>query len=81
MLFNAYNEYLFEPKTQDLIFSYTRAAEEGEVYEWRYYFDENGDCIETKTNSPDNADESISDKRHAKYYQSLYQEISDKLGS
>ena len=81
MQFNAYNEYLFEPKTQDLIFSYTRAAEEGEVYEWRYYFDENSDCIETKTNSPDNADESISDKRHAKYYQSLYQEISDKLGS
>ncbi len=81
MQFNAYNEYLFEPKTQDLIFSYTRAAEEGEVYEWRYYFDENGDCIETKTNSLDNADESISDKRHAKYYQSLYQEISDKLGS
>ena len=35
-----YFEYLFAPQSHDLIFSYTNAREEGEKYEWRYYYDE-----------------------------------------
>ena len=81
MQYDAYCEYLFEPKTQNLIFSYTRAAEEGQTYEWRYYYNENGDCIETKTNSQENADEGVTDKHRAKDYQSFYQKVCDKLGS
>jgi hypothetical protein len=69
---NGYDEYLFEPKTKDLIFSYTRGAEEGEVYEWRYYFDENGDCIETKTNNTDETDDGFYDKRAAKDLQAIF---------
>ena len=77
---DGYSEYLFEPKGKNLIFSYTRGAEEGEVYEWRYYYDENGKCIETKSNSEE-VDEGFYDKRAAKDYQAIYQELCDKLGS
>ena len=35
------------------MFSYTRGREEGEQHEWRYYYDENGQCIETKSDSED----------------------------
>lgn len=48
-----YFEYLFAPQSHDLIFSYTNAREEGEKYEWRYYYDENGKCIEVKTEEED----------------------------
>ena len=72
MRLDSYSEYLFEPKTKDLIFSYSRGAEEGEVYEWRYYFDENGDCIETKTNNTDETDEGFYDKRAAKDLQAIF---------
>ena len=67
MSHDGYMEFLFEPKTNDLIFSYTRAREEGEEYEWRYYYDENGKCIETKSNSQE-TDEGFYDKRAAKDY-------------
>ena len=40
-------------KTINPMFSYTCVKEEGEKYEWRYYFDENGRCIETKSNHED----------------------------
>lgn len=63
MGYNLYSEYLLDPeaqrfgsdekkpaKTVNPLFSYTRVHEEGEQYEWRYYFDENGRCIETKSN-------------------------------
>ena len=73
MQFNGYSEYLFEPKTKDLVFSYTRGAEEGQVYDWRYYFDENGDCIETKTNHTDETDDGFYDKRAAKDDQAIFE--------
>ena len=73
---NGYDEYLFEPKTKDLVFSYTRGAEEGEVYEWRYYFDENGNCIETKTNNTDETDDGFYDKRAAKDYQAIFEMLN-----
>ena len=40
-------------KTINPMFTYTCVHEEGEKYEWRYYFDENGRCIETKSNHED----------------------------
>ena len=43
-----YSEYLFAPKRPELIFGYDCAREEGEKYEYRYYFDENQRCIERK---------------------------------
>ena len=67
MSYDGYMEFLFEPKTNDLVFSYTRAREEGEEHEWRYYYDENGKCIETKSNSEE-TDEGFYDKRAAKDY-------------
>ncbi len=73
MQLDGYNEYLFEPKTKDLIFSYSRGGEEGQVYEWRYYFDENGDCIETKTNNTDETDDGFYDKRAANDYQAIFE--------
>ena len=48
MSFDDYSEYLFEPKRPELIFGYDCAREEGEKYEYRYYFDENQRCIERK---------------------------------
>ena len=81
MQMTGYNEYLFEPKSKNLIFSYSRGAEEGEVYEWRYYYDENEECIETKTNNTDETDDGFYDKRAAKDYQAIYKEMCDKLGS
>jgi hypothetical protein len=74
---NSYDEYLFEPKTKDLVFSYTQGAEEGEVYEWRYYFDENGDCIETKTNNTNETDGGFYDKRAAKDYQAIFKMLNE----
>ena len=65
MGFDSYSEYLFAPQSDDLIFSYTRGREENNEYEWRYYFDENGECIETKSNSEE-TDEGFYDKRAAK---------------
>ena len=78
MQLNGYSEYLFDPKTKDLIFSYSRGAEEGEVYEWRYYFDENGKCIETKTNHPDEVDEGFYDKRAAKDWQVIFKILNEE---
>ena len=43
-------------KTINPMFTYTCVKEEGEKYEWRYYFDENGRCIETKSNHEDTDD-------------------------
>ena len=75
MQMNGYNEYLFEPRTKNLIFSYSRGAEEGEVSEWRYYFDENGQCIETKTTNTDETDDGFYDKRAAKDWQAFFRTL------
>ena len=72
MQLNGYDEYLFDQKTKNLIFSYSRGAEEGQVFEWRYYFDENGDCIETKTTNTDETDDGFYDKRAAKDFQAIF---------
>ena len=48
MYFDDYSEYLFEPQRPELIFGYECAREEGEKYEYRYYFDENQLYIERK---------------------------------
>lgn len=56
MAFDSYSEYLFDPATGSLMFSYSRGLEEGQKFEWRYYYDENGRCIETKTNAEDTDD-------------------------
>lgn len=71
-----YNEYLFEPKSHDLIFSYTHVAEEGEQQEWRYYFDENGTCIEAKTDS-DTQDDGKADKDRARKLVMIFQKITN----
>ena len=65
MNMDGYAEYLFDPTTHDLIFSYTKGSEEGETHEWRYYYDENGQCIETKSNSEE-TDDGFYDKRAAR---------------
>ena len=75
MQMNGYNEYLFEPRTKNLMFSYSRGAEEGEVSEWRYYFDENGQCIETKTTNTDETDDGFYDKRAAKDWQAFFRTL------
>ena len=71
MSMDGYSEYLFDPQGESLIFSYTRGREEGYEYEWRYYYDENGKCIETKSNSEE-TDDGIYDKRAAKDFQAIF---------
>ena len=73
MGYDQYSEYLLNDKDQrygdngkptktiNPMFSYTCVHEEGEKYEWRYYYDENGRCIETKSNHKD-TDEGKADK-------------------
>ena len=48
-----------------------RGREEGNEYEFRYYYDENGKCIETKSNSED-TDDGFYDKRAAKDFQAIF---------
>ena len=74
MSFDGYYEYLFNPKGDDLIFSYCRSREEGGEFEWRYYYDENGKCIETKSNSEE-TDEGFYDKRAAKDMQAIFRTL------
>lgn len=66
-----YNEYLLAPQSQDLLFSYTSAKEEGEKFEWRYYYDENGKCIEVKTDA-DGGDDGVGDKAAVQRYLKLF---------
>ena len=68
MGYDQYSEFLLNDKDQRFgdngkpaktinpMFTYTCVHEEGEKYEWRYYFDENGRCIETKSNHEDTDD-------------------------
>ena len=72
MSFDNYHEFLYDPATYHLIFSYDRGAEEGEVREWRYYFNELGTCIERKSNAEEIGDDS-SEKNDAYALQSLFQ--------
>ena len=78
MGFDNYQEFLFDSKIHQLIFSYDRAMEEGETLEWRYYFDEVGKCIETKTNTESNGD-GDADKNKAHAIQLLFQLLQSTL--
>ena len=71
MGYDHYSEYLFAPKSRDLIFSYTCAKEEGEKREWRYYFNERGTCIEAKSEAEE-IDYGFSDKLNAKSYLKIF---------
>ena len=78
MQLNGYDEYLIDPKVKNLVFSYSRGEEEGQVYEWRYYFDENGNCIETKVKNTDETDEGFYDKRAAKDFQAIFDVLNSE---
>jgi len=73
---DVYSEYLFKPESRNLIFSYCKAIEENEPYEWRYYFDDNARCIETKTNA-DEQDNGTDDQQTAKRYLDLFEKICE----
>lgn len=46
---HVYSEYLFEPKTSRLKFCFSQQRQnDGPALEWRYYFGDDGRCIETK---------------------------------
>ena len=74
MYFDNYSEYLFDPNSHELIFSYSRSSEEGETREWRYYFDENRKCIEAKSNA-EAIDYGHSDKISVIQYIRVFEEL------
>ena len=74
MYFDNYSEYLFDPNSHELIFSYSRSSEEGETREWRYYFDENRKCIEAKSNAEE-IDYGHSDKIAVIQYLRVFEEL------
>ena len=78
MSIDFYNEYLLSPKSHDLIFSYGQYKEEGSKNEFRYYFDENGQCIERKaTIQPEEGyDDSLDEKKTAFQYIAVLKEMS-----
>ena len=76
MMFDLYEEYLFDPKTHDLCFSYSRGLEEGEEREWRYYFDENERCIERLSNAEEIGD-GYSEKVAANKYLQVFRMLVD----
>jgi hypothetical protein len=77
MGFDNYGEFLFAPKSHDLIFSYSCSKEEGEKREWRYYFDERGKCIEAKSEAEE-IDYGFSDKITAKHYLKIFKALFDR---
>jgi hypothetical protein len=56
MYWDNYVEFLANGNGTDVMFTYQHNKEEGENYEWRYYYDENGKCIEAKTNGIEEGD-------------------------
>ena len=75
-MFDLYEEYLFDPNTHDLCFSYSRGREEGEEREWRYYFDENGRCTERLSNAEEIGD-GYSEKVAADKYLQVFRMLVD----
>lgn len=73
---DSYSEYLFAPQSTDLIFSYTCAQEEGQKFEWRYYYDENGKCIEVKSDMEEH-DSGAADKKTARRYLDIFKKLLD----
>ena len=67
---------MVNPTTQQVVFCYMRGETDGGVVvESRYYYDENGKCIETKSNS-DETDGGFYDKRAAKDLQAIFRELT-----
>ncbi len=80
MYFKEYGEYLLAPDSHKLIFSFTQATEEGETYEYRYYFDENGECIDRKVKSPeveDEGDSGVDDKEEFNKYIKVFDMLAN----
>ena len=81
MYFKEYSEFLLAPDSHKLIFSFTQTQEEGETYEWRYYYDENGKCIETKVKSvdvEDTGDSGVDDKQQFSNYMKVFNMLVNK---
>ncbi len=78
MGFDNYSEFLFAPKSNDLIFSYTSAKEEGVKNEWRYYFDKNGKCIEVKTGAEE-WDNGSADKKTVVHLLEILKKLFDAI--
>ena len=51
MYMDSYEEFLFHPTADNLLFYYDKSHEEDMVFEVRLYFDDNGKCIEHKQNT------------------------------
>jgi hypothetical protein len=51
MYMESYEEFLFHPNTDALIFYYDTSDEEDMHFEVRLYYDDNGQCIEHKQNT------------------------------
>lgn len=80
MYYKEYSEFLLTSDSQKLIFSYTQALEEGETYEYRYYYDENGNCIDQKVSSPDDEDEGdmgVDDKQQFNKYMKVFNDMTN----
>ncbi|MBO4564743.1 MAG: hypothetical protein J5720_04860 [Bacteroidaceae bacterium] len=76
-----YAEYLPAPDSHKLIFSYTQDQEEGETYEFRYYFDENVHCIEEKIDFPDElgeGDMGVDDKQSFTRYMKVFELLTNE---
>lgn len=72
MGFDSYVEYLFDTYSQDLLFYYCKCAEEGEQWEWRRYYDQQGNCFEQTGNS---ADDMPLDQNDAKNMLGLFYKV------
>lgn len=74
-----YNEYLFAPKSHDLIFSFGQYKEGDSKDELRFYFDESGHCIERKaTTQPEEGyDDSMDERLTATRYITVIEELID----
>lgn len=69
---HVYSEYLFEPKSSRLLFCFSKQAQnDGPALEWRYYFDDNGQCIETK-GQDEKYGPGFADKKSAKVWLELF---------
>lgn len=72
MGFDSYVEYLFDTYSQDLLFYYCKCAEEDGQWEWRRYYDQQGNCFEQTGNS---ADDVPLDKNDAKNMLGLFYKV------
>lgn len=69
---SVYSEYLFDPKTSQLMFCFSQQAQnDGPALEWRYYFDAKGQCIEAKGHADRNGP-GFADKHAAAFYLELF---------